>query len=175
MLSDIRYALRLLRRSPGFTLAAVLTLALGIGATTAVYSVLYGLLLRPLPVRDEASLAIAYATAQGIRDNAPISYPKFLEWRASGAFEDVAAMYPARIDLADGAAERVDAAHVSDNFFSVLGVGAALGRVFSETDRDATETPAVISDVFWHRRFSGNPSALGARLSAGDLRLTSSE
>ena len=144
MLTDARYALRLLRRSPGFTLAAVLTLALGIGATTAIYSVIYGLLLRPLPVRDEASLVVVYATARGIRDNAPISYPKFLEWRSSGAFEDVAAIHPARIDLADGAAERVDAAHVSDNFFSVLGVRTALGRVFSESDRAATETPVVI-------------------------------
>jgi putative ABC transport system permease protein len=129
MLNDVRYALRLLRRSPGFTLTAVLTLAIGIGATTAIYSVMYGLLFRPLQVRDEASLAIAYGTDPGIRDDAPISHPKFLEWRSTGAFEELAVISPRRLDLAGEVAERVEGAYVSGNFFSVLGVQAAFGRV----------------------------------------------
>lgn len=125
----------------------MLTLAVGIGSTTAICSVVYGILLRPLPVRDDASLVVAYASDPGIRDNAPISYPGFEEWRSSGAFADVAVLTPVRLDLAGGAAERVDGAHVSGNFFAVLGTGAALGRVLSKSDRQASETPVVISDA----------------------------
>ncbi len=172
MLRDIRYGLRLLSRTPAFAVAAILTLAVGIGATSTVYAVVFGLLLRPLPVHDEASLVIAYATEHGILDNAPISYPKYLEWRTSGIFEDVAVTTPAQVDLAGGAAERIVAAHVSTNFFTVLGVRPSHGRVFRDTDRHATQTPVVISDTLWRRRYQGNPAVLGSQLAAGDLRLT---
>jgi putative ABC transport system permease protein len=172
VLQDIRYALRLLRRSPAFTADAVSMLALGIGATTAIYSVVYGILLRPLPVNDEGSLLVAYATYAGVRDDALISYPRFKEWRGSGAFEDLAALSRTRLDLIGGpAAERVEAAQVSDNFFTVLGVQAALGRVFTTADRAASETPAVISDALWRRRFGGDPAIVGRRLTASDLQV----
>ena len=166
--AGFRFALRLLRRNPGFATAAVSTLALGIGATTAIYSALYGILLRPLPVTDESSLVVAYATFAGVRDDAPISYPRFQEWQGSGAFESLAALSRTRLDLTGGAAaERVEAAKVSDNFFTVLGVQAALGRVFTTADRTASETPAVISDALWRRRFGADPAIVGRRLTAG--------
>jgi putative ABC transport system permease protein len=107
-----------------------------------------------------------------VRDDAPISYPQFQEWRSSGAFEDLAALMPSRLDLVGGeAAERVNVAQVSDNFFTVLGVQAALGRVFTTGDRTASETPAVISDALWRRRFGGDPAIVGRRMTAGDLQV----
>ena len=173
MWQDLRFALRLLRRSPAFTAAAICTLALGIGATTAIYSVVYTVLLRPLPVTDEGSLVVAYATSAGVRDDGALSYPKFLEWQSSGAFADLAAVGVLRLDLTGGAgaAERVDAAQVSNNFFTVLGVQAAFGRVFTTDDRSASETPAVISDALWRRRFGGDPGIVGRRLTAGALQV----
>jgi putative ABC transport system permease protein len=169
---DVRYAARLWRRQPAFTAAALLTLAVGIGATTAIASAAYGVLLRPLPVRNEASIFIGYANYTGMGDRLALSWPAFEAWRDSRAFEDIAAVTTTREDLTDGIAERLSIQQVTSNFFRVIGVNAAVGRVFSEADDISTETPAVISDGLWRSRLSSDPAIVGKHLQAGRLAVT---
>ncbi len=168
---DLRYAVRLLRRQPGFAFGALVTLAIGIGATTAIASAAYGVLLRPLPVHDEGTLVVGYATSAALGGRVPLSYPEYRAWLATGVFEDVAAVRTTRLDLEGDVAERVDVQQVTDNFFQVLGVRAAHGRVFSEADRSALDTPVVISDALWRSRFGANPNAVGQFLKAGGFTL----
>ena len=171
MLADLTHAIRVLRCRPAFATATIVTLALGIGVTTAVYSVVYGVLVRPLPVRDEASLVIAYATTS-IRNDAPVSFPRYAAWRDSGAFEALAGITPAGFDLTEDVAERVPAAGVTGNFFSLTGATAQLGRTLQASDAAAPEVPAVISDTLWRRRFGADAAILGRSIKAGQQRLT---
>jgi len=171
---DVRYALRLLRRSPAFAASAVVPLALGIGAAVAIYSVAYGILLRPLPVHDEASLVVAYATSP-IRSDDPISHPRFDAWRDSGIFQDLAATTIQSFDIvSDGLAERVRAAAVTGDLFGVLGVTALHGRVLAgnEPTAGAGHAPAVISYPLWKTRFASDPAVVGRTITAGIYRLT---
>lgn len=168
---DTRYALRLWRRQRGFTAAAVLTLAIGIGGTTAIASAVYGVLLRPLPVRDEGSLFVGYANFTGLGDRLPLSWPAYQAWRDAGV-GDVAAVSPAQTDLTDGVAERISIQRVSNNFFGVIGLEAAVGRVFSDADAAALDTPALISDALWRSRFGAAASAIGQHIHAGPLDVT---
>jgi len=169
---DFRYAARLWWRQPAFTAAALLTLAVGIGATTAIASAAYGVLLRPLPVHDEGSLFVGYANFAGIGDRVALSWPAFKAWHDSEVFADVAAVTSSRADLIDGVAERISIQKVTSNFFRVIGVDAAVGRVFSEADDASPETPAVISDALWRSRFSSDVGIIGKHLQAGRLAVT---
>ena len=171
MWSDLAYSVRLFRRRPAFGIGTVLTLALGIGVTTAVYAVVYGVLLRPLPVRDEATLVVVYATTS-IRNDAPISFPRYTAWRDSGAFEALAGITLAGFDLTEGIAENVKAAGVTANFFSVTGGTPQLGRTLQSGDGGIAEAPAVISDQLWRRRFGADAAILGRSIKAGQRRLT---
>jgi predicted permease len=159
---DARYAWRMLRKSPGFTTVAVLTLALGIGTTTAVFGLVDSVLLRMLPVKDPEQLVV-FANVGGL--NTPFSYPHYRQLRdQSQSFEGVIAFESTELDSAiDGKPERVQGQFVSGNYFSVLGVGTALGRPLAdEDDRVPGGHPvAVISAGYWQRRFGGDPSALG--------------
>jgi putative ABC transport system permease protein len=166
---DVRYAFRLLRRQPGFTAGALATLALGIGATTAVASAVYGVLLRPLPVKDERTLLVGYATREGMTRAAPVAFPTLQAWRQSGVFAELAGVSGTRLDLPGETAERIDAQQVTDNFFQVLGMPAAIGRVFSEADHDALDIPAVLSDPLWRARFGADRSVIGRPLTLGQL------
>ena len=171
MLADLTSAARPVRRRPGFAAITIITLALGVGVTTVVYSVVYGVLLRPLPVRDEASLVIAYATTE-IRNDGPVSYARYAGWRDSGAFEALAAITTAGFDLTEGVAERVFATGVTGNFFSVVGADAQLGRTLQDGDATAPEVRAVLSDALWRRRFGADPAILGRSIKAGHVVLT---
>jgi putative ABC transport system permease protein len=124
---DVAYAVRLLWRSPGFTIAAVLTLALGIGANTAIFSLADATLLRPFKVASPAQLVVFKWTS---------AYPDYLDYaRRSDLFTGVAAIAMSRVNaMAGGAPELVDAAFVSGNYFGVMGVAAAAGRVHGECD-----------------------------------------
>jgi putative ABC transport system permease protein len=169
---DVRLAFRMLRREPRFTIATVLPLALGIGAAVAVYSVAYGILLRPLPVHDEPSLVVGYVV-RAVQNDAAMPYPRFQAWRDSGVFEGLAASTSRSFDIVtDGVAERVQAAAVAGDFFHVLGVAAVRGRVLSVDDKDAEGIPAVISHSLWTRRFAGDTAVLGRTISAGSYQLT---
>ena len=144
LLQDIRYAARMLRRQPGFTIVAVLTLALGIGATTAVFTVVNGVLLRPLPYHDPDRLVVLLYGRPGRVTPwfSPLNYRDFVDRTAT--FQDAAAFTPTTVNLTGiGEPERVDGASVSWNYFNVLGVTMREGRGFVEVEGsgDGTSTP----------------------------------
>src|SRR5262245_39122686 len=165
LVQDTRYALRMLLKSRGFTLVAVLTLALGIGANAAIFSVVNGVLLRPLPLPEPERL-VAVWTAQPAKGfpRGSSSYPDFADYREqSASFAGLAAAHGRGYTLSSPTgAERIDGARVSSNLFPVLGVTAALGRTFSaDEDRLGGPRVAVIGDELWRRRFGGNPAVVG--------------
>src|SRR5215475_6245665 len=159
---DLRYGLKMLRRNPGFTIVAVLTLALGIGATTAIFSVVNAVLLRPLPYRDPDRLALVF-NASG---------QDFLRWRdQSKAFESMAAFNFGTTDFTrSGEPERLAVASVSTDLFATLGVAPALGRAFTPADdREGGPPVVVLSDRFWRRRFGSDPLVIGRALTIESL------
>jgi len=162
---DVRYALRQLRKSPGFTAVAVLTLALGIGANTAIFSAVYAVLLRPLPFKHADRLVFIRKQnpARGWTGN-PISPPEILAWRdQSGVFEDLAATHGQSCALTgDQEAEADPCEVISSNLFSVLGIAPFRGRTFSANeDRAEGARVALLSYGLWRRRFGGDESILG--------------
>src|ERR687889_1817322 len=160
LLKDLRYAARTLARQPGFALVAVGTLGLGIGANTAIFSVIDAALLRSLPYREPGRLVHLWETKRS-RDfeRREASYPDLLDWRAQGqeVFEGLAGYTGRPMTLTDaGEATRTRGAAVTANFFDLLGVKAAAGRTFVGGE-DGTEAGrvAVVSHGFWQRRFGG--------------------
>jgi len=130
LLQDVRFGLRMLAKSPAFTIVAVLTLALGIGANAAIFSVVNALLLRPLPVKDAQELVVLGVTHEGNQDAHPISYADFEDYRKNNdAFRDLAGYWVNFVGLSsEGRAERVTVCYVTPNYFEFLGVNAAIGR-----------------------------------------------
>src|SRR5215472_7170213 len=164
---DLRYAIRTLRKSPGFTLVAVLTLALGIGANTAMFSMVRGVVLAPLPYSQPDRLVLLLESNQRFARDA-ISYPNFVDWqRGARSFVQMAAiMLHQGFDLsAPGAPEHLDGVQVTAGFFSTLGIAPILGREFSpQEDRHGAAPVAVISNRLWRNRFGASPEALGKPL-----------
>ncbi|HVP45444.1 MAG TPA: ABC transporter permease [Bryobacteraceae bacterium] len=170
MLNDLRYGLRTLRRSPLFTMVAVLSLALGIGANTAIFSLLSQVMFRMLPVTDPERLVVFHAAGEREGSSsmdsqeAVFSYPMYKDLRdRNQVFSGVLARSSAPVSLSSGGqTDRVRAEVVSGNFFEVLGVQAALGRVFTaDDDRVPGGHPVVIlSHGYWKRRFGGNSAIL---------------
>ncbi|HLY15748.1 MAG TPA: ABC transporter permease [Bryobacteraceae bacterium] len=162
---DMRYGLRVLARSPGFTTAAVLTLALGIGANTAIFSAVYAALLRPLPFRDVDRIVFVMKKnpPRGWSQN-PISPTEILGWRdESGVFEDLAAYTQTSCVLTGAGEPEEDPCEIaSGNLFQVLGAAPFLGRAFS-ADEDKSEGPraAILSYGLWHRRFGADTNVVG--------------
>jgi predicted permease len=169
---DLRYGLRLLRKSPGFTAVAVLTLALGIGANTAIFSVFNAVLLKSLPFKDPERLVMVWnrgAAAAG-GDRTPLAVADLLDWRAQNrSFTDIAAFQLDSFNYAGGdLPEQLQAANVTANFLSVLGVQAQPGRTFlPEEDRPGAQHVALLSDGFWRSRFAGDTRVLGRTLDLG--------
>src|SRR5580704_8622634 len=160
---DLRYALRQLRKSPGFTAVAVFTLALGIGANTAIFSVVEGVVLAPLHYREPDRLVMVW-------ENNPRfprvwdSYPNFQDWqRSAGSFQQMAALREQQIDLTfPGSPAHIKASQISSGFFSTLGTELELGREFTAQENQLGGAPVVvISDRLWRERFGGGPEALG--------------
>ena len=171
LLRDLHYAARQLRRSPGFTITVVLTLTLGIGATTAIFSCVYGLLLKSLPFQDEQSIIAIAETNAKVKEGTEATYPDYLDWRnQQTSFSQVAAystLNPSSVSLLlDGNPEQVNRVLASGNFFSLLGVKPLAGRLFDEQD----DTPgkdhvAVISASAWQSYFGRDPKAIGRSVS----------
>jgi len=160
LLKDIRYGVRGLCKRPGFTAVAVLTLALGIGANTAIFSVVNAVLLRPLQFRDPDRLVMIWedATFAGFPRNTPAP-ANYVDWKTqTQSFEDMAASAESTFNLTgDGDPERVAAYSVTANFFPLLGVQPALGRVFvAEDDRPGAQRVAVLSHALWQTRYGGD-------------------
>jgi predicted permease len=170
MLSDLRLALRRLVHAPGFTAVVLLTLALGIGTTTAVFSIVNGVLLRPLDHPEPEQLVDVRVACSAFPQYPimPLNARFYVEWKACPAFSHFAMVdrFPGEITLTGaGEPERLRSLRVSANLFDTLGVAATLGRTFQTGDDASADTRvAVISDGLWRRRFSADPAILGRSL-----------
>ena len=166
---DVRYALRTLRKSPGFTIVAVLALAIGIGANTAIFSLIDAIREKALPYKDPSTLVELWGNVVRAKvERRGASYPDYLDWRArSKSFEDVAAFDGQLMTLVGSEdPERINTEFVSAPYFSLLGVSPARGRVF-QAEEDAVAKPAqvvVLSDGLWKRRFGADPQIVGRTL-----------
>ncbi|HEY6403279.1 MAG TPA: ABC transporter permease, partial [Blastocatellia bacterium] len=187
MLQDLRYGARMLLKNPGFTLIAVITLSLGIGATTAIFSVVNAVLLRPLPYKNPDRLVLGSAELRQRNVNDwPLSDVDFIDLRngAKTAFEDIAAINTWRrvIPREDGSPEQARVANVTPNFFRLLGAKIVAGRDFTEEDGrpqppetddgpngEVRELPtiAILSYDYWQRRYGGNTAILGKGMFSG--------
>lgn len=198
LLQNLRYGVRLLLKSPGFTAVAVLTLALGIGANTAIFSLIDGILMRALPVRDPQSLVVlkwsarkvperhssssygdckqSYAPNHGPATSCSFSEPFFHDIAAhTDAFSSVAAFANAgQLDLSgNGTASVLDAEGVSGEFFSVLGVGAAAGRLIGPSDDSVSAPPVVVLNYgYWKSQFGGDASTIGKTIRLNNVPFT---
>jgi predicted permease len=173
---DVRYGVRALRRTPAFAVVAIVTLALGVGANTAIFSVVDRILIRPLPYADPERLAMVWedATAAGFPRNTPAP-GNYTEWtRTNRVFDGIAATANGSANLTgDTTPEQLNGRRVTANFFAVLGVQPIIGRTFSESeDRDGAQV-IVISHGLWLRRFGGDPSIVGreVRLNGAGCRI----
>lgn len=162
---DLRFALRMLRKTPGFTIAAVLTLGVGIGGNTAVFSAVNGVLLHPLPYpHADRLVTIAHTTKGGsIPANLPGSTATHVVYSAAKSFEAIAVYDTYKLTLTgDDAPERLNSAHATQSIFGVLGVAPQLGRAFSaEEDRPGAASVVLIGDALWRRRFGADRGILG--------------
>jgi predicted permease len=175
---DFRYALRTLRHKPGFTAVALSTLALGIGATTVMFTVINGVLLKPLPYPDPSRLAAVHGRSDtwnaALYGEQNLAYLDFLDCQRENRSLAIAGwIYDSGTMSEPGEAEHVDEFEASSNLFSVLGVPLFLGRAFlPEEDRRGGAPVAILGYSLWQRKFGGNPAALGASLVLDDKRYT---
>ena len=162
---DVRYALRMLAKAPGFTAVAVLTLALGIGANTAIFSVINSLLLRPLPYQDPDSLVMVWENnSQHPNPHNTVSPPNFLDWQSRNTvFSSMTFIFDHRANLTgNGEPEEVIIQDVSTNFFSLLGIAPILGPGFTpENGQPGRDDVVVLSYGLWKERFAGDPAIVG--------------
>ena len=162
-MSDLRYAFRQLVKTPGFTVVAILTLALGIGANTAIFSLVNTVLLKPLPYPEPDRLFRLSETRPGFGEMS-IAYQNYLDWRASQhTFEDLSVYRRDDFNLTgSGEPETLHGAFVTASYFNVIGLAPKLGRVFAERDdRSGGANVVVLSDALWRRRFGADPNILG--------------
>jgi predicted permease len=167
LFQDFRFALRMLRRNPGFTVATVLILALGIGANTALFSIVNGVLLRPLPYPHPEQLVTLRESKPNFATGS-ISLLNFLDWQKDNrSFSSMAAMRPGRSPILTGLgdAEQLNATLLTSGFFEQLGVRPVLGRTFTQQEERVGAAPTVlITSAFWKRKFAGSPDVLGKSL-----------
>jgi predicted permease len=175
---DFRLAVRSLLREPAFAAISILTLAAGIGGNTAIFSIVNGVLLKPLEYRDPERLVYPREVLMSVADQyptLPVAARHFLEWRdRCSSFENLALIEVIEANLAAGGeAERIDVARVSANFFETLGVAPALGRGFAEgEDTAGRDDVAIISDALWRRRFGADPSIVGRKVTLDAVPVT---
>src|SRR5881398_2578539 len=175
-MNDVTFALRQLRKSPGFTLVAILTLALGIGANTAIFSIVNAVLLRPLPYPD-ADRIMVLNESSGPGQDFSVALPDYFDWqRESKTFEHLACTHKESRNLSGipgRESERVSCASVTRNFFNIIGLSPEIGRTFSE-DEDKVGAPpvVVISDRLWQRAFNRGPKILGQAITLHDQSYT---
>jgi macrolide transport system ATP-binding/permease protein len=167
LLQDLRYALRTLARSPGFAVVVIFTLALGVGVNTAFFSVANFVALRPLPVRDPGGLVVPATREKATSEILDVSYPDFLDYRKqASAFSDMLA-YKLGFDgfATDNRADRIISSYVTGNYFSMLGIQPAIGRLIEPGEGWApgTDPVVVLGYSYWQRRFGGNPRVVGKK------------
>jgi putative ABC transport system permease protein len=173
-LHDVRFALRMLRHSPAFTTVVTLTLALGIGATTAIYSVVYAALLKPLPFPDPDRLVTAY-NGSSLSDSTPLSFAQLRQWRdTSGAFETFAGFFSWRATLAgQNEAQQVQGIRSTASLFTTLGAEPIVGRLFTQAEELRSAEPVVLlSESMWRRTFNADRAVVGQRIVLSDVTFT---
>src|SRR5262245_15631001 len=163
---DSHYGVRAMRKSPGFTIVATLTLALGIGANTAIFSVVDAVILRPLPYPEPSRLVQLWGNVKRAKvERRGASYPDYVDWRdQSRSFEAMAAFVDGDLTIAGtGEPERITGEFVSQPYFDLLGMRAVLGRTFRPEEDQVPERNAVVvlSDGLWKRRFGADSAVLG--------------
>ena len=174
---DVRYGARMLLKQPGFTLVAIVTLALGIGANTAIFSVVNAVLLRPLPLKDSALLVMVWnngAEAAG-GDRTPLAIADLLDWRSqSRSFESIGAFQNGTFNYTSGEVpEQLRGVGVTANLLAVLGVAPQVGRDFQSSDEQVgTERAILISDRFWHSHFGADKQVVGRRVTLSGVSTT---
>jgi hypothetical protein len=165
LMQDLDYAARTLRKSPGFLTIALLTLALGIGANVAIFTVVNAVLLRPLPFPDPDRVVRVFADFKGAgTENIGFSEPEFEDLRdRAGVFDEITIVFPASAALTGVEhAERVELLATSPSYFHLLGAIAAIGRLYGEGDaKPGFSDCVVISDALWRRQFGGDPNVIG--------------
>jgi putative ABC transport system permease protein len=171
LLQDLRHGIRMLAKSPGFTTLAVITLALGIGANTAIFSVINSVVLRPLPFHEPGRLVALWQT-ESAPGNFPLTGPDYLDWETQSHTLDATSLYSwERSANASGTGEPEAASAISTqaNFFTVLGVQPQIGRAFdSGEDQAGKNHVAILSNAFWHRKFGGRSDVLGKTIELND-------
>ena len=171
LLQDLRYGIRVLAKSPGFTSLAIITLALGIGANTAIFSVINSVLLRPLPFHEPGRLVELWQLERA-PGNFPLTGPDYLDWQAQNHILEATSLYSwERTANASGAGEPQAASVISTqaNFFTVLGVQPRIGRAFYPGEDHAGKNHvAILSNAFWHRQFGGRSDVLGKTIELND-------
>ncbi|MCG3160733.1 MAG: hypothetical protein JMDDDDMK_01808 [Acidobacteria bacterium] len=175
LLQDIRYAFRTFRKRPGFTLVAIIALALGIGANTAIFSVINSILLKPLAYKDPAALVSINHDYPKINLKASVSAIGYTHYRDNAkSFESMAAVTGGSFNLTGGGdPERLNGSPVTHNLFSTLGAQPALGRVFlPEEDQPGKNKVVVLSHAFWQRRFGGDPGLVNKTITLNDESYT---
>src|SRR5262245_60480296 len=169
---DLKFGWRTLRHSPGYATAAMLILALGIGANTAMFSVIDGVLLKPLPFRQGENLVLVQHAAPGSNvTDAGVSIPELFDYRARlQTVRDLVEYHGMSfVLLNEGEPDRVDAAVVSANFFEMLGIKPALGRTFVDTDDDLGVEPVLLlSHEYWIEKFGGDKHVVGKTVQMND-------
>ena len=163
LIQDLHYGLRMLRKNPGFAATVVLTLALGIGVNTAIFSIVNGVLLNPLPYPQPDRLVSLHESKPNF-ESGSISYPNFRDWQQQNtSFSSLAVSRRYAFSMTgNGKAEQVRGAFTSAEFFRLLGVAPVLGRTFApREDEIGAEPVALISAGLWNRKFGSSPSALG--------------
>jgi predicted permease len=175
-LLDLRYAFRTLKKSPGFTLVAVLTLALGVGANTAVFSLINAMLLRPLPYDHPEKLVLVWESAPffGMRDS-PVAPANYVDWKArSRSFEEMGALEAHSFRLTgEGTPQVLDGSLVTPSLLRALRIRPALGRIFrDEEDRPGAPKVALISEACWRNRFDADPKIIGRSVRLSDEKHT---
>ena len=171
---DLRYGFRVLAKSPAFSLIAILTLALGIGANTAIFSVVNGVLLNPLPFRQPEQLVSMFQKIKNF-DNGSISYPNFKDWqRMNTTFAGMAAYRSTGFNLSgNGEPERLHGEMISAGFFEILDVNPILGRTFAaDEDRIGANPTVMITEGLWQRKFGGRKDIIGQRMILDDVGRT---
>src|SRR5215469_2849862 len=171
LISHLRYTIRLLLKSPGFTITTILIMGLAIGANTAIFSLVDAVLLQSLPYPDPGRL-VALSEASPVYPKISLDYPDYLDWRSNQhSFEDIAVFRSDSFNLTgSGNPERVRGAFVTASYFRVLGVGPVIGRTFAEADDQSGGAGVVLlSDRFWRNRFGADPKIIGRTLVLNDV------
>src|SRR6266481_2890433 len=162
LISHLRLTIRLLLKSPGFTITAIVILGLGIGANTAIFSLINGVLLKPLPYPEEDRLVRIYQPTQDVpRMN--MAYSDYVDFKAGQhTLQDLTLIHFDDFQVTgDAEPERIDGAYVTGNFFVVMGRPFLLGRPFGEKEEKAAANVVVLTDVLWRKRFNGDPKVIG--------------